>query len=296
MEVSSATNSSFILPLSDEISYLTTWLIVMFLTSLTGGVLFVILLNAVLSQQILKSGIGILIANLLILQLISCIIHFPVFASQVYLNKLGYFFDVHCDLYVTFIAIIHVGHFIQCFISINRFIAIIFPHHYRSLCSRKTVTFSIIVSWLLGFGLTSLFYFHIGGKFTLGVTGGCEPFVTNPDVFMIITSFNSYLPISILGVLYFFIFIQMTLKGHVSKWQSVYDGEPQTLAVKQRQERRVVIARMLFVSFLWYFVCLLPIPMVLDIHPDLYRKNLHVALWLHFLSLLGHAANPVKQY
>ncbi|XP_055333555.1 short-wave-sensitive opsin 1-like [Paramacrobiotus metropolitanus] len=270
----------------------TLWATATFVVSFIGSFFSCLVFLSIVCQPKLRTGSGALIGHVLILRFLTCAIHFPLFCVQACLAHAGVYLTVDCDAFaVAFIGFLHVEHWTDCFLSINRLIAILYPHRYAVWRSKNVVGSMIVVAWILGLCSTVPFFYGFGLEFRIANLGSCEPHVTDTGQALILLILGAFLPVGIRGILHTVICVRTTTCAR-SQWEPV-QADHNNHSMTRTAKRSVVVARMLFASFIWYALCLLPIPVVLTGFQHVFDENIIVRFWLHFLILCGNAADPI---
>ncbi|XP_055346104.1 green-sensitive opsin-1-like [Paramacrobiotus metropolitanus] len=265
----------------------TIWLAVYALICGFGIILNCFLLVVILTQRKLQTGSGWLIAHKQILDVILCAIIFPIMISPVinlYVNIEG--LTVNC-VWAQFVqlTLMQVGYWTAFFLGVNRLFALLLPHKYSVIAAKPSLVGCIAFSWFIVLVCDIPTLFNIGMKFgvTVNSCGILGP--TDNFTYIVMTAFGQYIPVVLSGVIYITIFLTIRIK------MSSRVG-----AAGQRSDvsrRRVVIAKLLFASYIWNTVCSqLPIALI-QLVPRSAGNRALLSLWLRTIHALEYAANPM---
>ncbi|XP_055341323.1 rhodopsin-like [Paramacrobiotus metropolitanus] len=269
------------------------WFACVNLVSFVGTVSSVLLLYVILNNQSLRSGCGILIAHLLFQELITCSVHYMLFSLKVFLRRLDVLWLDDCQISpVFFVIVIHAGNWSSCFLACNRLVATVFPSAYEACMTTKMTVTMIVGSWIIGALCNIPPLFGYGLRFVASHLGTCEIIRFPGMVFSLIAAMGAYIPITLLGIMHITIYMRIRFRWLCDAGNHSAAG-CDSVVWKKRLRRRIMIARMLFASFIWYCLCFLPVPVLLAVRPDMYFGNDLVLLWSRFLLLCGYAANPL---
>ena len=177
----------------------------------------------------------------------------------------------------------------ECLLSINRFIAIVVPRFYATVINTKRLIATIIVGYLIPFfinayGLSRNLYVQ-SPPF-----GTCRYKPEFGKVYPLIhATLGVYLPVCAIGISYLTIFISFYSKKRRATGPHVLPSDTRSV----REAKRMRLAKMLFVSFLWNSLAYLPQPVVSALFPQLYTRYPPLYFIIRYAWFLGLAGNTV---
>ncbi|OQV12417.1 hypothetical protein BV898_13293 [Hypsibius exemplaris] len=278
-------------------SALRVWFILTISVSLFGSVLLVLLLSASCRfRELLLRGSCILIFHSMLIQLLICAVICPILNISSYLTLINNTTLVHCPTLIFFnTASDHTDNWAALFLAVNRFVAIVSPHHYDAWVSRKVLICMIIIPWLIGISDSLPVYFGIGGQTIIG-PAGCA-FETDVDGFYGTLWFviGAYIPIGLMGIIYTILFVRIgTANRNRPNLAVPFEPNGQNARLSTTQKRQISIAKMLIGSFAWYCICFLPGPIIVSLFPGVYAVDQMLRLWISgLLGLCGFAGCPI---
>ncbi|OQV17314.1 hypothetical protein BV898_08563 [Hypsibius exemplaris] len=270
-----------------------TWFALSIAVSLFGCFMLAALLAHICYGKL--TGSTVLIAHLMALQLLHCAVFFPILFVDSFAALTGSSLHLNCPLLLLMhISAAQAEHWASLVLAVNRYVAIALPHHYRKVVSTPVLTVMIIAPWVIGIGDTLPLYFGYGG--ILGekpVFGYCAIKVAGRIYGRALwQTIGTYIPTVLMGIIYVTLFVRLAIDGHVC-FRRKSDAEEKSM-LERRLEKRVTMAEMLVVAYVWYCLCFLPGPIILTAYPQLQRQYVMLAHWTSgFLTLCGYAASPV---
>ena len=249
----------------------------------------IICLIAICTSRKLRHRGTVLVANLVVVCILLSLTVYPISTiTTLYVQYLP--LSRHfCDWSFYYYFTVHAFVWHECLLSLNRFIAIIVPHSYRAISSRNSLMFTIATGYLISFAINSYGFRTNPHLYVFSLPfGTCR---INPKIknsfFSIQSSLGVYLPMSVVGISYLIIFISIYVNNH-----RIRSG-PQRVGPRTVQAKRVRLARMLFVSFLWNTLSYMPQPVITSFFSDLYLRHPPALFYGRYASLLGVAGNTV---
>ncbi|XP_055340581.1 adenosine receptor A3-like [Paramacrobiotus metropolitanus] len=281
-----ATNSSRPGNVLAKVPYSTAvaWVSITMTMTMAATVTIILLLTATLRYHNLRAGAGRLIAHLLFIDFFICGFTTPGYMIIIFLDLVGIKYTINCTAWVTIRLIsTHVQYLASMFLAINRLVAITMPHRYKWWTRRPVMFATMALSWFISISVNipPLFGYAVAlGKYPPLMSCTVKPL--EDKVFIVTSSIGSHIPIATLCVIYIFIAVYtIRLKN------SVHSGK--------QMLRRIKVARMLFVSFAFYFVCFLPMSVMPPFFPKIIFTMPAVMLWLIALQILGFSSSPVRK-
>ncbi|XP_055342337.1 allatostatin-A receptor-like [Paramacrobiotus metropolitanus] len=247
-----------------------------------AGVLSAILLIcALLRHQPLREGAHLLVIGLLILDTVaalpSCL-----FTTTILSAQLGHAPPLPCVLvqfprHLIFTAV----HWIATALALNRFVAILLPHRYPNISSRRATAFLAAVCCIIACVATVPFVTDTLGYYAFSpVMGSCVLIQYPHPLVPLLLSLSVTVPFCLQGGLYFCVLANIfrSCQKHVRE-----------TATRSRQR---TIAVMLMGSFIWYIVCYCPLPIIATHLPMVWRGRPLLFFWLNSLTHFGSAGTP----
>ena len=270
-------------------SHFITFIVVANLICVFALISNVICLVAIYTYPRLRQRGNILVGNLVVLNILVSLIVYPIsIVSPVYRQ----YYDLaanFCDW--TFFYYFMVQSFVwhECFLSINRFIALVVPHYYTAISRKRNLVLTVILGYLIPFSVNA--YGLRGNLYASTLPfGGCR---FSPDISVVYPLFQSvlgiYLPMCMVGMCYLIIFMTARMRK-----RRLYDSAAPAEYSLVRQTRRMRVAKMLFVSFLWNTLTYIPQPILSAFLKDLYNRYPPAFFFVRYALCLGLAGNVVS--
>ena len=277
------------------------WVSVMLTFGFCGGALSYILAATILCQRSLRSGSGILIAHTLLTEGTLLFVSFPLLTVQTFIARHNPPSVTTCHVVAwIYYVILQATHWTEMLIAVNRFVAVILPHHYRAMTGKRATISMIVACWTICIVNMTLPLFNVAAQIdSNNFWKSCtmRGLKGQGQVFLFLVSFNAYIPIGVEGTLYLVMFCVIFSRRAAGKSHSRVDtGTPQMLASKvaevQRLERRLRLAKMLFVGFIVPAICSLLTPIMAAAWPPYVTYPL-LHLTLRAVLVVGYAIHPV---
>ncbi|XP_055348010.1 uncharacterized protein LOC129595124 [Paramacrobiotus metropolitanus] len=262
---------------------------------ITACSLYILLVAVLIRQSGHFTGSRLLILHQLIIEILMVAIHWPIWIATVaegqqqrgVVRSLS-FCQHYFFFYIINLTAVHYG---LLGMALNRFVAIVFPHHYRTLSSKHMVLILIVFSWAMGFFCD--FYVYLGaegGFFPHPPYGVCN-FNHPGGMYALVTVFRTYLPLSLTGLLYLTLFTKITVVWYRQK--KVIAERNQADDPKMRAfKRRALLARVLFVMTVIHCVSFNAVPFVMTVMPWLFASQLS-RQWVRFIFFSGFLSPPL---
>jgi Serpentine type 7TM GPCR chemoreceptor Srv len=164
-------------------------------------------------------------------------------------------------------------------------VAICFPHHYAPWTRKKLIFILIIMAWLIALVLKMLNFVGIGGSYVATNLGMCV-YVGKGRPGHAILAMGGWVTYLLVGL------IAAAILLH-SMVNTVKNRQLQTVQ-SPSVKRRLSVAKMLFVSFLFSLICNLPVSILMSNGQFVTSISPLTALWLRFLFVGPLAVNPVS--
>ena len=288
-----------------------TWLACSLVICIVVSIILLLLLVTSIHQNSLHTGSRILLVHLMLIQLIICAVFFPMQFEATHHSIVHQDAPhVECQSFILFfISTCFAENWSSVIMAFNRFVAIILPHSYIRCLTKRALTVSILLPWLIGFAISIPTYFGVGAELIWNPKNGVCFTKKKSEVYVTAWfAVGVYCPMALMGVTYSALFLRLITKRRAVKVQSRANVSPASLRVgasvsarptvrcrNAERRRHVQIAKMLMMSFVWYCLCFIPSPVVTTNFTDLYMRDAILQLWLgRTLSLFGYAASPVS--
>ncbi|OQV22756.1 hypothetical protein BV898_03193 [Hypsibius exemplaris] len=294
-------NNSSPSPNTHERDGLTLWFAVMLSISSIGILCNALLITVIARSQKLRSGTGFLILNLSFTCIAMCTLNYPVHVILVYGHH--FWFTPHpnaCTLahYFT-VMTTYANNWSEACLGVNRFVATILPHQYRTFTMWQACLSMGIFTWLIGALSLIPFCTREVGYFTTSSQGQCGLLATT-KLGTWLVSFNSYAPYVVVGTAVLSILSKMARR----KVRSV-GVEPVVTCEKRsrttdnaRQQklmyrRQINIAGMLLLCFIFNIATTLPMSLLNTFYYELYNRIPLLRLWMRIFVLIQYSFTPM---
>ncbi|XP_055348938.1 uncharacterized protein LOC129595835 [Paramacrobiotus metropolitanus] len=282
---------------------LTEWFIVSLIICVLGTLSYIVLFLIIFSEKSLHKGTGVLMMHLILTEALLATVHFYLFCADVFRVQTGSTSNRRYCYYsmFTYWVTLFASNWSAAFLAINRLVAVARPHFYRHLTSRTMRASMVASSWLFGLGAAAPIAAGVGGRFdSMPPLGACGIVRTRlqpqtEHVYDGVTTVGMYLPLGLTLSIYIGLFTVM--KSNYG--QKKLTNQVQTSADQNAGRtisRRLVMARMLFASSIWYCLCFYPIPIMMAIVPQIFAKHPMALLWLRTLLFTGFSTKPIMYY
>ena len=278
---------------------LQNWFVVNITCNAVGTVFALLLLVAIFSgTRFHKSGAQLLIAHLILVDLAICLIHSPLNAITTFVGTMETVSATEraCSYtHFAFMATMYSGQWTSAFLAFNRFIATYFPHSYKSFFVGSVHLNMIFVAWAIGVLMNIPFFFGVGGTYgSVPPWNGCgiRP-DENSSIYTLTVGAGLYGPLVLGFGFYLIIFIRAIV--HHFQPSRVYTTSTCPDRRRTAKRKRLLVAKMLFLSSLTVCLFYLPHAVYGSSYYEVISCNPELQLWLHELFYLGYAVNPVSK-
>lgn len=270
--------------------WFTVWYAVMVFTCIGGAVLNLLLLLVIKSTKRIFSGSEILVTHLVLCDLYICVIGTPFYSVSVYFAQTAPLGVEYCRYAaLMYMSPIRLRYFLEMFLSFNRFIALLYPHHYPKLTKKSVIFGMIAVSWAVIIFEVLSFFSVLGSYEVMPPFGSCGLRV--PSSFATLYIFSSYFALVLTGLLYLVAVILFAFKRNYVR--NVF-GSGDSVKEKINTTRRVRTMGTLFAAFCWRQLCFLPAWIVVARYPALLWTRPTLQFYFRALYLAASAINPVR--
>ncbi|XP_055337120.1 allatostatin-A receptor-like [Paramacrobiotus metropolitanus] len=252
---------------------------------IVGAVLTLLLFMIMVILNKFRTGSGIMISHSQLIDFIICSILNPVQNVTILQIQSGRYTLIDCRfVQFTQILFVFVGNWSAVLLAGNRFVAIVLPLHYGKVTTRWALALGITTAWIISLACSVPMYFNVGVVLGMQPTGACGTVQISGHFFQSVGIVSTYFPIALLGAMYMTVFLQQKLCKREAKRQ------------REAMRKRVALAKALCCSFLWYCLCMLPAPVLINFFPDVWRHEFRLLMWTRTLLIIGYAANPRLLY
>ncbi|OQV15811.1 hypothetical protein BV898_10063 [Hypsibius exemplaris] len=243
-----------------------------------------------------ESIFNLLMSHYVAISLVNCLVNFPVHVFMVLAKWYGHSIPPDaCRTIQFFFAFgCAVSNWADVCLSVNRFVAIVFPLHYRWWTQRSVNLAMVAFGWLLCAAAILPLSFGLGGSMPLLRTGQCG-FLPVGKWGMLVTSITAYIPYGIIAGTSLTIWMKIITVQRARNQVQAVDGSH---AIKPMgiSRRRLVVARMLLMTTVWSALCNIPWGVIQFSFPGLYVTDPISVLWLRTVQVLQFGAFPVILY
>ncbi|OQV22987.1 hypothetical protein BV898_03038 [Hypsibius exemplaris] len=232
--------------------------------------------TAILTYPPLKRKFNYLIANMVVINLL---LSSTVYPLNIYGNLRALYGELparFCDWTVYSFFIINAGIWHECVIAIDRYLAIVHSTHYPFIRGKKGVAFTIIAGYVPAVLLNLYPLVAANDEFIAAPPfGDCVLNPRKPEISQFVeirAILGLYLPSVLTGLSYAAIFaFFMTRRFRVGVAQPS-PASDQAVQANVKQARRMRVALLLFLIFLWSLMGNLPLPLIDAFYRDLFRQ------------------------
>ncbi|OQV16762.1 hypothetical protein BV898_09119 [Hypsibius exemplaris] len=275
-----------------------SWFIFTVLVSFSGSLLLVLLLLTSFRRRELRSGARVLIIHLMVMQLLICSVLSPVQTIATYETLLAHHIRLDCPpLQLLQIGTMYAENWASTLLAVNRYVAVVIPHHYQRMLTKQVLTLMITLPWLMGIGITAPLLFGIGGLFVWAPEAGiCYPRSTGGPYGTVLVAVGAYTPLVLIGVCYMTLFVRIGVgrRSNMIGLAWTASGGVANVRTRKARRRQISMTNMLVVMFLWHCLCFLPSPILSTTFPQVFTGNFMLQLWVtKTLVICGYAVSPV---
>ncbi|OQV13701.1 hypothetical protein BV898_12095 [Hypsibius exemplaris] len=271
---------------------LTAWLATTLTISFIGVANNLLLLRIIWPAKIRKLGVGLLIVHFVVLNLLMCLVTFPVEFFIVLAKRDGWPIAGTACYYVQTMYTINasVVNWSDTGLAVNRVVALYYPHRYRTWSTMPRGVAMIVCSWMICIGVTVLtIATGDGPTVSISVLGQCS-FSNKIHLGLVLTAFIAYVPFAICGVASLLILWKFLLQ-YRSTFRTAAIA-PNGNARHRTARRSLNMARMLLLTFLWCGICVLPAYVVRIRFPSLSRTDPVSVQWMRTALVCQYAVTP----
>ncbi|GAV07065.1 hypothetical protein RvY_16948 [Ramazzottius varieornatus] len=243
--------------------YFSLWFALAIVTTSVGIVTNSALIYACYKDRVSHHGPRYIIGNMALTSLAYTSIFLPamMFSTYVYYSLNPHIVPNICLLYPLNHVTQNAATWAEVALAANRIIAICFPLKYDRWVTKRSSLCMIAIVWAISIAIVALFLLHIGAQYVKPPNAyACLP--TIKDGFGVFLSFaTSNIPHSLVAASSVVIFGTAVYKLRISRSVSPQSG--------RLVRKRLVIAKAMGVSVVWWCVCSLPWTIFVAIRPDM---------------------------
>ncbi|XP_055342338.1 uncharacterized protein LOC129590917 [Paramacrobiotus metropolitanus] len=242
----------------------------------------VLLICALLRHQPLREGAHLLVIGLLSLETVSALPSF-LFTTTILTANLHHTLPVTCVL-VQFSRhiLLTMLHWIAVALTLNRFVAILLPHRYPHISSRRATAFLVAVAGIIACLATIPFVTDLLGYYAFSpLMGACVLIHYSHPLYPVLISLSVNVPFCLQGVLYLCVVA------------SIFRSWREQVRESSGRRRQRNIAVMLMGSFVWYVACYCPLPIIAAHFPTIWIGRPLLFFWINSLTNFGAAGTPM---
>ena len=271
---------------------LIAWIATTLAISFLGSISNVIVLVVTWPKSVRKSGFNLQIFHFVAANLFMCLLGIPISVYLVMVKRHGYHIplDICNYIYPPLVTVNAVVNWSDVGLALNRVVALCAPHKYRAWSSKRGNVAMIASYWIISLAAVLLFPLHVGGsKLAFTPLGQCT-LVLGPPLGVFGLVIITYYPFAMTGACVVVIL-----------WKSFMLMRERRRTVRQLEEdrkyravlRRLTLAKMLLLIFLWTALCAAPGFIITSSFPRLFTANPVSVLWFRTCAVCQFAFTPV---
>lgn len=275
-----AANATFLEQHRDSVQ---VWFFVTTPMVLLGIIFNVIFLATLYRHPSLRTGAWSLIAHIAAINLITCLIHCPIYLLIVFLNSLGQDLPKNICNQTRYLYgyTFYVGFWSEATLGFNRVFALCFPMKYNEWVGQRALRLLLILPYLIA--LMFIIPTITRGTHVMAPSGSCI-LKMSPETASLPTV-AVLVPYSIVGAAAVMITIRLR-KRLISTFNGRRSGSI--------SQRRIMSSRILVFWFLWGSVAVLPINVISGFYPAALAADQMLPLWLQTVIMSTFVLSPVS--
>ncbi|XP_055348970.1 melatonin receptor type 1A-like [Paramacrobiotus metropolitanus] len=269
---------------------LVIWCFATLSISVVGIILYALLLTVIIQRKAYRSGCEILILHQIFVDVVMVAILIPSNILNVYLGQYNLFGYRDCAaMHFIFMTTLGVSNWSQTTLAVNRFVATLYPHSYKYWVSPVALVCMVAFDWLLTIANNIPEALSVDGSYGFSQTWrNCGYWINRPGLFIqFYVAINIYIPTIVMMLLYLVIFARIGRMRRITVESSSTSLDRR----RSRFRRRVMMAKILCFTSLWYCACFYPQNIAGSLRVD--GKLVFMQLWLRTLYLCGYILTPV---
>ena len=277
-----------------ESEELSAWIAITLTISAIGSVANITVLIATWPKRSAKSALNLQIFHFVFLNLIICLITVPASVSLVVAKLYGYPVWPHsCNyLYLPYMVFPTLVNWCDAGLAVNRVIALYFPLKYRAWNSKRVSIIMMAGYWIICLAFVVPAAFGVdGAKIQANPLGLCV-MVPKGLYGKCFSAILLYIPYLITGVGVVLIVVKSV--SLVRERRRVFQ-QAENNRRSRAIDRRLNLARMLLLTFLWTTVCMVPGVVIVYGMPNLYVTHPLISLWIRTITVCQYGFTPVRE-
>ncbi|OQV19699.1 hypothetical protein BV898_06240 [Hypsibius exemplaris] len=275
------------------------YVITMLICALTGTV-NILLVAVIRRNRFLRSGSGLVIGHLACLECLASTINLPVHYTTMFTPQFGLKANaVSCAVMQIFMVTTYTAvDWTLLLLAVNRFVAVVFPHSYNWIASKKVSRIGLVSIWLFAISLNAPFCFDVENRFSATPPWlSCGFAQSRPGEFdfrSLQAALSVFVPLALVGPLY----LSVLMKS-VMLWQArmrmapILNRNSQAWFDQRNQRRRLNTAKILFVCWSVYFVSFFWTNIINKFAGALMIRSPVVQLWSRTGFVIGYLIHPI---
>ncbi|OWA53948.1 hypothetical protein BV898_18372 [Hypsibius exemplaris] len=262
--------------------------------SLIGVLNNFLTLRVTWSAKLGKAGVSLLIFHFVFTNLLMCLVTLPAASFIVLAKRDGWFIAGNtCRFYTTLYSInVSVVNWSDAGLALNRFVALYLPHRYKAWTSAAVNAAIITCCWLISIGITLPFTVSAGGLGTvMSPLGQCQiTAIGRLGTFLL--AMVTYVPYAVSGAGSLLILWKCFGFSRLRARDVAPDRSGNPAAEYRRTRRRLNMAKMLVLTFLWSCICASPAYIITAMFASLYGTNPVSVMWGRTSTACQYAFTP----
>ncbi|OWA53947.1 hypothetical protein BV898_18371 [Hypsibius exemplaris] len=275
---------------------LSAWIATTLIISFFGVLNNILTLRVIWSVKLRKPGVSLLIFHFVAVNLLMCLVTLPTAILVVMGKRDGWFMIAgnSCSYFAVLYTInVSVVNWSDAGLAANRLVALYLPHRYRAW-TRPAVSLAIILCcWLICVVIALPFTLSAGGQGTVRSGLGMCNITPRGRFGDFLLSTHTYVPYAISGIgslliLWKFFSVSRLRNGDVAPYRTGHV----VARHRMRTQRRLNMAKIVLLNFLWSVVCAFPGYVINSAFAFLYYKDPVGVLWVRTSAACQYVFTP----
>jgi 7 transmembrane receptor (rhodopsin family) len=270
---------------------LLAWIIITAVITFIGGFNNVLAVLVTWPRPNVQSNFNLLLFHFAIINLFMCLVNVPIHVFMILAKQSGYVVSSSVCKYLHVFHATGIGlvNWADAGLALSRCIALILPHHYKTWNTKMANLGILALAWAFSLGAYLPVSFGVGGRFQLMSLGQCSYMPAAGDMGKFVLTITSYVPYTLVGLASILIFWKTrTMSQNRVGNDSATDGYRRVVL------RRIRMAKVLLVSFLWSAICNLPGTVITMNFPILFVRDPVSILWTRTCVACQYSFSPVS--
>ncbi|OQV12516.1 hypothetical protein BV898_13242 [Hypsibius exemplaris] len=272
---------------------LMAWIVITASLSLAGIFLNFAALSVTFWRGKAESIFNILMSHFVAINFAICLVNIPIHVFMVLAKHHGYKLQSYiCGPIQFFFALgCAVCNWADVCLSVNRFVAIVFPHYYKWWTSKWVNLAMVALGWAVCTAAILPLAFGQAGSMPILAMGQCG-FLPIGKSGALVTAVVSYIPYGIIASASLAIWFRILQLQRANNRIRTGDAMKRTVISR----RRLVVARMLLMTTVWSAICNIPWGVIQFNFPYLYGTEPVSTLWLRTVQAIQYGFSPLVLY